>query len=44
MPVTFETTERIALLTIDRPLYMNALDRETMAALNKAWMNFRDDP
>ncbi len=44
MPVTFETTERIAILTINRPLAMNALDRETVAALNKAWIDFRDNP
>ncbi len=44
MPVTFETTERIAILTINRPLAMNALDGETLAALNKAWIDFRDNP
>jgi E-phenylitaconyl-CoA hydratase len=44
MPVTFETTERIATLTINRPLAMNALDRETLASLNKAWIDFRDNP
>ncbi len=44
MPVTFETTERIAILTINRPLAMNALDAETLTALNKAWIDFRDNP
>lgn len=44
MPVTFETTERIAILTISRPLAMNALDAETLASLNKAWIDFRDNP
>jgi len=44
MPVTFETTERIATLTINRPLAMNALDGETLASLNKAWIDFRDNP
>jgi E-phenylitaconyl-CoA hydratase len=44
MPVTFETTERIAILTINRPLAMNALDGETLASLNKAWIDFRDNP
>jgi E-phenylitaconyl-CoA hydratase len=44
MPVTFETTERIAILTINRPLAMNALDGETLAQLNKAWADFRDNP
>jgi E-phenylitaconyl-CoA hydratase len=44
MPVTFETKERIAILTINRPLAMNALDRETLASLTKAWIEFRDNP
>lgn len=44
MSVTFETTERIAILTINRPEAMNALDAETLAQLNKAWIRFRDDP
>lgn len=44
MPVKFETAERIAILTINRPLAMNALDAETLASLNKAWIDFRDNP
>lgn len=44
MPVKFETTERIAILTISRPLAMNALDGETLASLNEAWIDFRDNP
>jgi enoyl-CoA hydratase/carnithine racemase len=44
MPVKFETTDRIAILTINRPLAMNALDAETLASLNKAWIDFRDNP
>ncbi len=44
MPVKFETTEKIAILTINRPLAMNALDEETLASLNKAWIDFRDNP
>lgn len=44
MPVKFETAERIAILTINRPLAMNALDEETLAGLNKAWIDFRDNP
>jgi E-phenylitaconyl-CoA hydratase len=43
MPVKFETTERIAILTINRPLAMNALDNETLASLNNAWIDFRDN-
>lgn len=44
MPVTFETKDRIAILTINRPLAMNALDWETLGALNTAWTDFRDNP
>ncbi len=44
MLVTVETTERIAILTINRPLAMNALDGKTLAALNEAWIDFRDNP
>jgi E-phenylitaconyl-CoA hydratase len=44
MPVKFETTGSIAILTINRPLAMNALDGETLASLNKAWIDFRDNP
>ena len=44
MPVKFETTERIAILTISRPLAMNSLDLETLASLNEAWIDFRDNP
>ncbi len=44
MSVMFETSERIAILTICRPLAMNALDAETLALLNKAWIDFRDNP
>ena len=43
MPVKFETTKRIAIITINRPLAMNALDGETLASLNKAWLDFRDN-
>lgn len=44
MAVKFETTERIAIITISRPLAMNALDDETLASLNKVWIDFRDNP
>lgn len=44
MPVKFETTEKIAILTINRPLAMNAIDGETLASLNRAWIDFRDNP
>jgi E-phenylitaconyl-CoA hydratase len=44
MSVLFETSGKIAILTICRPLAMNALDAETLALLNKAWIDFRDNP
>jgi E-phenylitaconyl-CoA hydratase len=44
MTVKLETTDRIAILTISRPLLMNALDEETLASLNKAWIEFRNNP
>jgi enoyl-CoA hydratase/carnithine racemase len=42
--VLFETKERIAIITINRPDTMNSLDSETLDQLNKAWIEFRDDP
>jgi E-phenylitaconyl-CoA hydratase len=44
MAVTFETSGKIAILTIHRPLAMNSLDDETLTGLNKAWTDFRDNP
>lgn len=44
MSVQFETSGKVAILTICRPLAMNALDAETLALLNKAWIDFRDNP
>lgn len=44
MAVVFERKERIAIITINRPEAMNSLDGETLEALNKAWIGFRDDP
>ncbi|MGD2272447.1 MAG: enoyl-CoA hydratase-related protein [Desulfobacterales bacterium] len=44
MAVLFETKERIAIITINRPDTMNSLDSETLDQLNKAWIEFRDDP
>jgi enoyl-CoA hydratase/carnithine racemase len=40
----FEKRERIAIITINRPDAMNSLDGETLDQLNKAWIDFRDDP
>ena len=44
MGVLFEKKERIAIITINRPDAMNSLDGETLEQLNKAWIDFRDDP
>jgi len=42
--VLFETRERIALITINRPQRMNAIDPATSAELLAAFEAFRDDP
>jgi enoyl-CoA hydratase/carnithine racemase len=42
--ILFEKKERIAIITINRPEAMNSLDGETLDQLNKAWIDFRDDP
>ena len=44
MPVIFEKKEKIAIITINRPEAMNAIDPETSEELGKAWLEFRDDP
>ncbi|HDZ89441.1 MAG TPA: enoyl-CoA hydratase/isomerase family protein, partial [Deltaproteobacteria bacterium] len=44
MSVLFEKKEKIAIITINRPEAMNSLDGETLDGLNKAWIEFRDDP
>lgn len=43
MPIRFEAKGAVALLTIDRPEALNALDFETNEALITAWQKFRDD-
>ncbi len=44
MPVNFEKRDKIAVITINRPEAMNAIDPETSEELGKAWTDFRDDP
>src|SRR5512141_585155 len=44
MPVNFEKKSKIAVITINRPEAMNAIDPETSEELGKAWTDFRDDP
>jgi E-phenylitaconyl-CoA hydratase len=43
MPIRFETQDRIALITIDRPEVHNALDLDHSRELAEAWVRFRDD-
>ena len=40
--ITYESNERIALITINRPEKMNALSNDLVAALRDAFIQFRD--
>ena len=44
MGILYEKREKIALITINRPEAMNAIDMETNQELYDAWIDFRDDP
>lgn len=44
MPIIYEKKDKIAIITINRPEAMNAIDPETSEELGKAWTDFRDDP
>src|SRR3990170_1725349 len=41
--VIYERRERIALITIDRPQRLNAIDGDTSVELREAFTAFRDD-
>jgi enoyl-CoA hydratase/carnithine racemase len=41
--VIYEKRGRIAIVTINRPEVMNAIDPQTSAELHEAWSDFRDD-
>lgn len=43
MKVQYEVTDGVALITINRPERMNAMDQETYDALSDAWIKVRDD-
>lgn len=45
MSILYEKKEnQIAYITINRPQVMNAIDPEANRQLEKAWLDFRDDP
>jgi len=45
MPIDFEVDDQgVALIVINRPERMNAMDAEHYAALSQCWMTVRDDP
>lgn len=43
MPVDFERRGQIALITLNRPEKLNALDSDMMFRLGEIWAEFRDD-
>jgi E-phenylitaconyl-CoA hydratase len=44
VPIEFALEDGIALITINRPERLNAMDAEHYAALSDAWIQVRDDP
>jgi enoyl-CoA hydratase/carnithine racemase len=44
MPIIYEKKDKLAIITINRPEAMNAIDPETSEELGKVWTDFRDDP
>src|SRR6185295_13446169 len=44
MAIEFSVQDGIALITLNRPERLNALDAEHYDALSKAWQTVRDDP
>jgi enoyl-CoA hydratase/carnithine racemase len=43
MNLLYEEKDRIALVTLNRPKMMNALDRKAISELSKVWSDFKDD-
>ena len=43
MPIDFAVEDHVALITINRPERMNALDHEHYKSLSDAWIRVRDD-
>lgn len=44
MTVDYMKKDKIAYITLNRPEARNALDPDTLEALGKTWIDFRDDP
>lgn len=44
MPLDLAVKDRIAVLTIDRPEVMNAMDPETHRGHSEAWIEVRENP
>ncbi|MER3421760.1 MAG: crotonase, partial [Chloroflexota bacterium] len=42
-PVLYEVRERVALITLNRPERLNAMNGAMSAALRETWRRFRDD-
>jgi E-phenylitaconyl-CoA hydratase len=43
VPIDFEITDGVALITLNRPERLNAIDAEGYRALSEAWTQVRDD-
>jgi E-phenylitaconyl-CoA hydratase len=44
MAIDVEVEDHVAIITINRPERLNAMDSEHYHALSQAWMRVRDDP
>jgi len=44
MSIDVSVQDNIAIITINRPERMNAMDAEHYEGLSRAWMRVRDDP
>jgi (E)-benzylidenesuccinyl-CoA hydratase len=44
MAIDFELSDGVAVITINRPERLNAMDAEHYAGLSQAWIRVRDDP
>jgi enoyl-CoA hydratase/carnithine racemase len=44
MSIDFELDEGVALVTINRPERLNAMDADHYRGLSESWVRVRDDP